>query len=142
MKVLEFVRDGSLQLSDEYVRRHPSGNGVSARYFKQVLFISEVNGRISELRAKGDKMSEIVGALPFAASSLKGQTKKLSFISSMKMVLTNTALPSKKCSVYASTACRNLMGGSHAAKTLSQLPRCKKPSCGSMSAPVSESLAE
>jgi hypothetical protein len=27
--------------------------GVSARYFKQVMLISEVNGRISELRGKG-----------------------------------------------------------------------------------------
>jgi len=60
LKVLEFVRDGSLQLPDEYVRRHPSGNGVSARYFKQVLLISEVNGRISELRAKGHNIETSV----------------------------------------------------------------------------------
>lgn len=37
----------------EYMRFHASGNGVSARYFKRVLFISECNGRISELRASG-----------------------------------------------------------------------------------------
>jgi hypothetical protein len=35
------------------IRRHSTGDGVSARYFKQVLLISEVNGRISELRGKG-----------------------------------------------------------------------------------------
>jgi hypothetical protein len=34
-------------------RRHKSGDGLSARYFKQVMLISEVNGRISELRSKG-----------------------------------------------------------------------------------------
>jgi hypothetical protein len=30
-----------------------SGDGVRARYFKQVLLVSECNGRISELRSKG-----------------------------------------------------------------------------------------
>jgi hypothetical protein len=29
------------------------GDGISSRYFKQVMLISEVNGRISELRGKG-----------------------------------------------------------------------------------------
>jgi hypothetical protein len=53
LKVLESVRDGTHQIADEYIRHHPSGDGVSARYFKQVMLISEVNGRISELRAKG-----------------------------------------------------------------------------------------
>jgi hypothetical protein len=38
---------------EEFLRRHPSGDGVSSRYFKRVLLISECNGRISELRRKG-----------------------------------------------------------------------------------------
>ena len=29
------------------------GDGISSRYFKQVMLISEANGRISELRGKG-----------------------------------------------------------------------------------------
>lgn len=33
--------------------RNANGGKVSTRYFKQVLLISEVNGRISELRTKG-----------------------------------------------------------------------------------------
>jgi Helix-turn-helix domain len=33
--------------------RDANGGKVSTRYFKQALLISEVNGRISELRAKG-----------------------------------------------------------------------------------------
>ena len=36
-----------------YIRRHETGDGISSRYFKQVMLISEVNGRISELRGKG-----------------------------------------------------------------------------------------
>ena len=40
-------------IPEEYMRRHPQGDGVSARYFKQVMLISEVNGRVSELRGKG-----------------------------------------------------------------------------------------
>jgi hypothetical protein len=35
------------------IRHDPDGDGVSARYFKQVMLISEVNGHISELRSKG-----------------------------------------------------------------------------------------
>jgi hypothetical protein len=33
--------------TNDYLRRR--GDGISARYFKQVMFISEVNGRISDL---------------------------------------------------------------------------------------------
>jgi hypothetical protein len=40
-------------ISEEYIRRHETGDGISSRYFKQVMLISEVNGRISELRTKG-----------------------------------------------------------------------------------------
>ena len=35
------------------IRHHETGDGISSRYFKQVMLISEVNGRISELRGKG-----------------------------------------------------------------------------------------
>jgi hypothetical protein len=53
LKTLEDIRDGKLEVPKEYIRRHPTGGGISARYFKQVMLISEVNGRISELRSKG-----------------------------------------------------------------------------------------
>jgi hypothetical protein len=53
LAILEAVRSGDHDIPDEYLRRHPSGDGISARYFKQVLLVSECNGRISELRGKG-----------------------------------------------------------------------------------------
>jgi hypothetical protein len=53
LKVLEDLRDGTLVVPEEYIRRHPTGDGISARYFKQVMLVSECNGRISELRGKG-----------------------------------------------------------------------------------------
>jgi hypothetical protein len=49
-QVLETVRAGTADIPSEYIRRHPSGDGVSARYFKQVMLISEANGRLTELR--------------------------------------------------------------------------------------------
>jgi hypothetical protein len=54
-RVLEVLKSLSSEhdIPEEYIRRHPTGDGVSARYFKQVMLISEVNGRISELRNKG-----------------------------------------------------------------------------------------
>lgn len=39
-------------IPEQYIKHYPTGDAVSARYFKQVLLISECNGRISELRAK------------------------------------------------------------------------------------------
>jgi len=53
LKVLEDLRDRTLQVSEEYIHRHSTGDGISARYFKQVMLVSECNGRISELRGKG-----------------------------------------------------------------------------------------
>jgi hypothetical protein len=53
ISILEQLRDGTLDVDESFIRRHPSGDGISTRYFKQVLLISECNGRISELRAKG-----------------------------------------------------------------------------------------
>jgi hypothetical protein len=53
LATLEQLRDGTLDVDESFIRRHPSGDGISTRYFKQVLLISECNGRISELRAKG-----------------------------------------------------------------------------------------
>jgi hypothetical protein len=53
LKILESLRDGTLHVPEEYIRRHPTGDGISARYFKQVMLVSECNGRISELRGKG-----------------------------------------------------------------------------------------
>jgi hypothetical protein len=52
LEVLQSLR-GDHDIPEEYIRRHPTGDDVSARYFKQVMLISEVNGRVSELRAKG-----------------------------------------------------------------------------------------
>jgi hypothetical protein len=56
LAVLRAVQSGEHEIPEQYIRRHPSGDGVSARYFKQVLFISECNGRISELRALGHEI--------------------------------------------------------------------------------------
>lgn len=53
LRVLENLQDGKLNAPAQFIRQHPDGNGISARYFKQVTLISEVNGRISELRGKG-----------------------------------------------------------------------------------------
>lgn len=53
LQTLQALQSGDHDIPEIYIRRHPSGDGVSARYFKQVLFISECNGRISELRTKG-----------------------------------------------------------------------------------------
>lgn len=53
LSTLEAVRSHAHDIPEEYLRRHSAGDGISARYFKQVMLISEVNGRISELRAKG-----------------------------------------------------------------------------------------
>jgi hypothetical protein len=55
LAILEAIRSGDHDIPDEYLRRHPSGDGISARYFKQVMLISETNGRISELRADLEK---------------------------------------------------------------------------------------
>jgi hypothetical protein len=53
LNVLRSVQRRQHNIPEEYIRHHNTGDGVSARYFKQVLFISEVNGRISELRSNG-----------------------------------------------------------------------------------------
>lgn len=76
LRTLEVVRDGKHDIEEEYLRRHPHGDGISARYFKQVLFISECNGRISELRGKGYDIetSKEKDAHGFAYHRLKPQT--------------------------------------------------------------------
>ena len=53
LAVLEEVQAGNHEISEDFIRRHSSGDGVSARYFKQALLVSECNRRISELRTKG-----------------------------------------------------------------------------------------
>jgi hypothetical protein len=53
LAVLQSLQSGDHHIPDEYLRRHKSGDGISARYFKQALLVSECNGRISELRSKG-----------------------------------------------------------------------------------------
>ena len=52
LDTLTAAHDGTLKIDPCYIRKHPDGDGVSTRYFKQVLLISEANGRISDLRAK------------------------------------------------------------------------------------------
>jgi hypothetical protein len=52
LAVLKAIQ-GEHDIPKEYIRRHASGDGISARYFKHVMLISEVNGRISELRGDG-----------------------------------------------------------------------------------------
>lgn len=47
------VKSREHDIPEIYILRHPKGDGISARYFKQVLLISECNGRVSELRGKG-----------------------------------------------------------------------------------------
>jgi hypothetical protein len=53
LAILGQVRDGDHEIPQEYIRRHPSGDGLSSRYLKRVLWITECNGRISELRSQG-----------------------------------------------------------------------------------------
>jgi hypothetical protein len=50
--VLEKV-SGHTDIPEEYIRRHPKRRRHQLGLFKQVMLISEVNGRISELRGKG-----------------------------------------------------------------------------------------
>jgi hypothetical protein len=52
LEVFQSLR-GEHDIPKEYLRRHPTGDGVSVRYFKRVLWIMEMNGRVSELRGKG-----------------------------------------------------------------------------------------
>ena len=51
--VIQSQQSADHRIPEEYVRHHPNGDVISARYFKQVLLVSECNGRISELRSKG-----------------------------------------------------------------------------------------
>jgi hypothetical protein len=73
LKVLQDLQDGTLEIDSQYIRRHPDGDGISSRYFKQVMFISECNGRISELRNEGYEIetSKEKDAYGFAFHRLK-----------------------------------------------------------------------
>jgi hypothetical protein len=53
LDVLQKLQSRKHDIPEEYIKRHKDGDGLSTRYFKQVMLISEVNGRISELRNKG-----------------------------------------------------------------------------------------
>ncbi len=81
LAVLRALQNGEHEIPEQYVRRHPSGDGVSARYFKQVLLVSECNGRISELRAMGHDIetSEQKDPYRFAYHRLKPAAAPLSF---------------------------------------------------------------
>lgn len=54
--VLQALQTPEHKIPEQYLKRLPYGDAVSARYFKQVLLISECNGRISELRGKGHQI--------------------------------------------------------------------------------------
>ena len=77
LAVLQSLQSGDHNIPEEYIRRHSSGDGVSARYFKQVLLVSECNGRISELRSKGYDIetSKIKDVYGFAYHRLKPERK-------------------------------------------------------------------
>lgn len=53
LSMLKAVRAGTHNVPEEYMLRSQSGAGISSRYFKQVMFISEVNARVHELQRKG-----------------------------------------------------------------------------------------
>lgn len=59
--------------------RDAEGQPVSTRYFKQQLLISEVNGRISELRADGFDIETLPerDEYGFALHVLRSEPKKL-----------------------------------------------------------------
>jgi hypothetical protein len=56
LAILRNLAEDKLVVPEEFIRKHPTGDGISARYFKQAMFISECNGRISELRTKGHEI--------------------------------------------------------------------------------------
>jgi hypothetical protein len=60
LSVLQSLQRDDHKIPEEYIRRHSTGAGLSARYFKQIMLISEVNGRISELRGRGHKIETSV----------------------------------------------------------------------------------
>lgn len=56
LKTLEAVRSGDHNIDEQYLFRHDGGDGVSSRFFKQVMFLSEVNARVHELQEDGFKI--------------------------------------------------------------------------------------
>jgi hypothetical protein len=52
LDVLRSLQTDDCNIPQEYLRCHKSADGISARYFKLVMLISETNGRISEPRAE------------------------------------------------------------------------------------------
>jgi len=55
LKVLRAVNSGQHNVPPEYLK----DGWLSARYLKQVMLISEANGRISELRGEGHDISTL-----------------------------------------------------------------------------------
>lgn len=49
LAVLQSVQRGDHDIPEEYIRRHPTGDGLSGRYMKRVMFLSECNARMSEM---------------------------------------------------------------------------------------------
>jgi hypothetical protein len=47
LEVLQSLRTQN-DIPEEYIRRHETGDGISSRYFKQVMLISEVNGHVCQ----------------------------------------------------------------------------------------------
>jgi hypothetical protein len=73
LDMLLVVQSGKHDIPESFLRRHPDGDGLSTRYFKQIMLISECNGLISELRAKGYDIetSEAKDGFGFAYHRLK-----------------------------------------------------------------------
>jgi hypothetical protein len=79
LRLLQAVQSGEHKIPEEFLRRHVSGDGISARYIKQVMLVSEANGRISELRGKGHDIetSDKKDDFGFAYHRLKRQAPQV-----------------------------------------------------------------
>ncbi len=53
LDVLQRLQVGASKVPKLYLKKDSDGDYVSARYFKHVMYISECNGRLSELRRSG-----------------------------------------------------------------------------------------
>ncbi len=61
LQVLRDVNDGTHTVPNEYLRQTPEGLWLSSRYLKQIMLISEANGRISEARTDGYDIATLEG---------------------------------------------------------------------------------
>lgn len=97
LAVLQSLQTGKHDIPEDYLRHHKSGDGLSARYFKQVMLISEVNGRISELRTKGSDIetSKVKDAHGFAYHRLRPERDYV-IVANEKVQLFDAGAPAKQ----------------------------------------------